>query len=428
MIKGKYFPYGIHVRDEKAATRDKPIEQIPAPAEVAICVSQHIGAPAVPVVSAGDTVKKGQLVAEASGALSANVFASVSGQVVGVEELVNPFGVRQKYVRIKNDFKDEAVTLPDMKDFSPQSIVGRIREAGIVGLGGAGFPTAVKLSPQNRLDTLIVNAAECEPYLNCDFRLMLEKTDGIVKGIRYVAQALGIRQILIGIEANKPEAIERFEGVGGMTVVRLKKQYPMGSEKHLVYCCTGRKIAPGKMPFDVGCLVQNVKTLLAAYEAIDLNLPLTEIVMTVSGKGIRFPKNVRVPIGTSFEDIAAFCGGETDRPVKYVAGGPMMGKALYNLRQYAKKTDSGLLFLTEGETSLEAPSTCINCGRCAKNCPMWLMPMYIEFYTLAGDYEAGKKYGALSCIECGSCAYNCPAKRALVQSIVLCKNKLKEKK
>ena len=255
-----------------------------------------------------------------------------------------------------------------MKDFSPQSIVGRIREAGIVGLGGAGFPTAVKLSPQNRLDTLIVNAAECEPYLNCDFRLMLEKTDGIVKGIRYVAQALGIRQILIGIEANKPEAIERFEGVGGMTVVRLKKQYPMGSEKHLVYCCTGRKIAPGKMPFDVGCLVQNVKTLLAAYEAIDLNLPLTEIVMTVSGKGIRFPKNVRVPIGTSFEDIAAFCGGETDRPVKYVAGGPMMGKALYNLRQYAKKTDSGLLFLTEGETSLEAPSNCINCGSpCTSN-------------------------------------------------------------
>lgn len=428
MIKGKYFPYGIHVRDEKEATRDKPIVLLPAPEEVAICVSQHIGAPATPVVSVGDRVKKGQLVAEASGALSANVFASVSGQVVGIEELVNPFGVKQKYVRIKNDYSEEEVKFPDLTDFSVQSLVNRIREAGIVGLGGAGFPTAIKLSPKNPLDTLIVNAAECEPYLNCDYRLMMEKTDGIVKGIRYVAKALGIEKIFVGIEANKPEAIALFEQTEGLTVVKLKKQYPMGSEKHLVYCCTGRKIAPGKMPFDAGCLVQNVKTLLAAYEAIDLNLPLTEIVMTVAGKGIAQPKNVRVPIGTSYRDIAAFCGGEVNSPVKYVAGGPMMGKALYNLNQYAKKTDSGLLFLTERETSLSQPTNCINCGRCAKNCPMRLMPMYIEFYTLAGDYEKGKKYGALSCIECGCCAYNCPAKRSLVQSIVLCKNKLKEKK
>lgn len=428
MIKGKYFPYGIHVRDEKEATRDKPIELLPAPEEVAICVSQHIGAPATPVVSVGDRVKKGQLVAEASGALSANAFASISGQVVGVEELINPFGVKQKYVRIKNDYKGEEVKFPDLTDFSSQSIIDRIREAGIVGLGGAGFPTAIKLSPKNPIDTLIVNAAECEPYLNCDYRLMMEKTDGIVKGIRYVAKALGIKEIFVGIEANKPEAIARFDQMEGMTVVKLKKQYPMGSEKHLVYCCTGRKIAPGKMPFDVGCLVQNVKTLLAAYEAIDRNLPLTEIVMTVAGKGIAQPRNVRVPIGASYRDIAAFCGGEVNQPVKYVAGGPMMGKALYNLNQYAKKTDSGLLFLTDRETSRAQPTNCINCGRCAKNCPMRLMPMYIEFYTLAGDYETGKKYGALSCIECGCCAYNCPAKRALVQSIVLCKNKLKEKK
>lgn len=427
IVKGKNYPYGIHVKDRKELCREKPIETMPAPAVVKICVSQHIGAPAIPVVQPGDSVVKGQLVAEASGAISANVFSGVCGRVKAIEEIANPMGLKQKYIVIENDGRNEETRFPNLESFDDKSIIDRVREAGIVGLGGAGFPTAVKLTPKNPLDTLVVNGAECEPYLNCDYRLMIEHTDEIVKGINYIAAALNVTNVVVGIEKNKPDAIELFSE-RGLKVVPLKKQYPVGSEKHLVYCCTGRKIPLGKMPFDIGVCVQNIKTLFAAYEAVEKNKPLTEIVMTVSGEGIAEPKNLRVTIGTPFADIAAFCGGEKGNAVKYVAGGPMMGKALTDLGQYAKKTDSGLLFLTGKEANLEAPTNCINCGRCAKNCPMRLEPMYIEMYTLAGDYEKAAKYGAPYCIECGSCAYNCPARRALVQSIVFCKAKLKEKK
>ena len=400
---------------------------MPTPSEVAISLSQHIGAPAMPTVNVGDKVVKGQLIASANGVISANVYSSVCGEVVKIDDVVNPMGIKQKYIRIKTSDDSSEVFFGDMPDFSPKSLIERISLAGIVGLGGAGFPTAVKLTPKVKPDTLIVNGAECEPYLNCDYRLMMERTDDIIKGIEYFAKALGVERVLVGIEKNKPDAIELFSSKG-LTVVPLKKQYPMGSEKHLIYVCTKRKVPCGKLPADVGCTVQNVKTLIASYEAIEKNKPLTEIVMTVSGKGIKEPKNVKLPIGTSYKDIVDFCGGENGEVYKYVAGGPMMGKAIPNLNQYARKTDSGLLLLTEDEADIEQPTNCINCGRCAKNCPMRLMPMYIDFYTLAGDYEKAKKYGVMNCIECGSCAYNCPAKRALVQSISFCKAKLKEKK
>lgn len=427
IIKGKKYRYGIHVKDRKELCREKPIETMPAPEIVKISVSQHIGAPAIPVVNAGDAVVKGQLIAEASGAVSANVYSGVCGTVTGIEEIVNPMGLKQKYIVIKNDFRTDEVFLPNMESFDDKSIIERVRQAGIVGLGGAGFPTAVKLTPKNPLDTLVVNGAECEPYLNCDYRLMLEHPDEIVKGINYLAAALNVKNVVVGIEKNKPEAVRAFSE-RGMKVVELQKQYPMGSEKQLIYCCTGRKVPVGKMPFDVGVCVQNIKTLYAAYEAVERNKPLTEIVMTVSGDGIAEAKNLKVTIGTPFADIAAFCGGEKEGVVKYVAGGPMMGKNLVDLNQYARKTDSGLLFLTQKEACLDEPTNCINCGKCAKNCPMRLMPMYIELFTLAGDYQKAAKYGAANCIECGSCAYNCPAKRPLVQSIAFCKAKLKEKK
>lgn len=427
IVKGKFYPYGVHVRDMKSLSKDKPIEAMPAPEEVAISVSQHIGAPAIPTVAVGDEVVKGQLIAEASGAVSANVYSSVCGTVTAIEDVFNPMGAKQKYIRIKNNGKTEENFFPNLEDFSGAALIERIRLAGIVGLGGAGFPTAIKLMPKNKLDTLVVNGAECEPYLNCDYRLMLERTDEIIKGINYFARALGVENIIVGIEKNKPDAIEIFSE-RGMKVVALKKQYPMGSEKHLIYCCTGRKVPTGKLPADVGCSVQNIKTLIASYEAIELNKPLTEVVMTVSGGGVNEPKNIKVAIGTSFTDIVNFCGGEKEETVKYVAGGPMMGKAIPNLNQYVRKTDSGLLLLTDKEADVTEPTNCINCGKCAKNCPMRLMPMYIDFYTLAGDYEKAAKYGAQNCIECGSCAYNCPAHRALVQSISFCKQKLREKK
>ncbi len=412
----------------KSLTADKPIENMPAPDKVFISLSQHIGAPALPAVAVGDSVKKGQLVGEACGAISANVYSSVCGKVTDIADIVNAMGRKDKYIIIENDRTDGEMFFDDIKDFSPPSLVERIRLAGIVGLGGAGFPTAVKLSPKNKLDTLVINGAECEPYLNCDYRLMLERTDDIYKGIKYTAMALGIENIVVGIEANKPLAIKAFERFEDLDVAVLKKQYPVGSEKHLIYCTTGRKVPVGKMPFDVGCCVQNIKTVIACYEAIELNKPLTEIVMTVSGSGIKDPKNLKVAIGTPFADIIEYCGGMRDDVVKLVGGGPMMGKALINLNKYAAKTDSGLLALVKGEAAESSPTNCINCARCANNCPMRLMPMYIEACALAGDFKGAEKYGAMNCIECGSCAFNCPAKRALVQSITFAKAKIKETK
>ena len=350
----------------------------------------------------------------------------MSGTVVDVLDIVNAMGQKQKHVVIENDGLNEEVFLEEMTSFEPKDLIERIGLAGIVGLGGAGFPTAVKLSPKTQLDVLIINGAECEPYLNCDYRLMLERTDDIYKGIKYTAMALNINKIIIGIEANKPEAIKLFSEYKDLDVVILKKQYPMGSEKHLIYCTTGRKVPCGKMPFDVGACVQNIKTMIAVYEAIDLNIPLTQTVMTVSGLGIKNPKNLKVALGTSFNDIIEYCGGKSENTVKLVAGGPMMGKALISLDQYARKTDSGLLVLEKNEANVDKPTNCINCGRCADNCPMRLVPVRIEKSVLAGDYMMAKKYGVLNCLECGSCAYNCPAKRPLVQSFNFAKGKIRE--
>lgn len=425
--KPKFFPYGSKIHGTKL-TKHSPTETIPEPKRVYISLSQHIGAPAIPVVKTGDRVKKGTLIATASGAVSANVYSSVSGVVADVCDIVNGLNQKQKHIVIDNDFTGEEEFLPAISDFEPQTLIERISLAGIVGLGGAGFPTAIKLSPKTTLDTLIINGAECEPYLTCDSRLMVERTEEVYKGIKYVAKALGVEKIIIGIEINKPDAIRAFSVYDDIEVFSLKKQYPMGSEKHLIYVTTGRKVPAGKMPFDVNCCVQNIKTVLAAFDAIENNRPLINAYITVSGHGVKEPKNLRVPLGTPISELIEYCGGKTDDAVKIVAGGPMMGKALVSFDHYVRKTDSGLLCLTETETSTDAPSNCINCGLCAKKCPMRLMPMYIESYAQSGNFKEAERYGAMNCIECGLCAYNCPAKRALVQSITLAKSKIKELK
>jgi len=426
--KGKPYPYGIHVKDMKELCAESPIIKMPAPKKVYISMSQHIGAPAIPVVNVGDKVTKRQLIGKESGMISANVFSSICGTVTAIEDIVTASGLKMKHVVIENDGRDEEIFFDNIADFEPKTIIERIRLAGIVGLGGAGFPTAVKLSPSTKLDTLVINGAECEPYLNCDYRLMIENTEDIYRGVKYAAMALGIKKIIIGIEANKPKAIEAFSKYDDIEVVVLKKQYPMGSEKHLIYCTTGKKVPCGKMPFDVGCCVQNIKTVIAIKHAIEDNKALSSTVLTVSGKGIKTPMNLRIQIGTPLEDIIEFCGGLVGETVKIISGGPMMGKGMIGTKSFTRKTNSGYLFLTKEETSLEEPTNCINCGVCAKNCPMRLMPMYIESYSLNGDYANAEKYGAMNCIECGSCAYNCPAKRSLVQSISLAKNKIKEMK
>jgi electron transport complex protein RnfC len=296
--KGKNYPYGIHVKDMKELCAESPIVKMPAPKKVYISMSQHIGAPAIPVVNVGDRVVKRQLIGKESGVISANVFSSVCGTVTAIEDIVTGNGQKMKYVVIENDGRTDEIFFDQIKDFEPDTIIERIRLAGIVGLGGAGFPTAVKLKPATKLNALIINGAECEPYLTCDYRLMIENTEDIYRGIKYAARALGINRIIIGIEANKPNAIKAFEKYPDLEVVVLKKQYPMGSEKHLIYCTTGRKVPCGKMPFDVGVCVQNIKTMIAVKHAIEDNKALSSTVLTVSGEGINTPQNLRVQLGT----------------------------------------------------------------------------------------------------------------------------------
>ncbi len=426
--KGKLFRRGIHIADKKQYSKMSYIQDAPVPEILSISLAQHIGKPADPIVAVGDLVKQGQLIGQASGFVSANVYSSVSGKVIAIEKRPNPRGQTSDYIVIQNDFEYDALSLEPLTDREPKTIIERIKEAGIVGMGGAGFPTFIKLSPQTPVDTLVINGAECEPYLTCDYRLMIEHTSEVVQGIRLLAKALSVTNIIIGIEANKPDCIELFEQYDDIQVAVLKKAYPMGSEKHLIYCCTGREVPVGKLPADAGCVVQNIATAFAVYEAVEKNKPLYERVLTVSGKCIGNPSNLRVKFGTSFEFLFDYCKLDTTDLTMLICGGPMMGSTLLSSDYYTRKTDSGLLALDSTEVDFKDPSPCIGCGRCASVCPMKLLPMAIDFYTQAGDYEGAKKYGGvLNCIECGSCAYVCPARRSLVQSIGLAKSQLRKK-
>lgn len=427
-MKELSFKRGVHVPDMKELTKDKAIEIMPPVKEYYYSLQQHMGAPAVCKVAVGDKVKRGMLIGEASGAFSSNIFSSVSGTVKALIKKPNNINVPTDFIVVENDFKDETVTLPVI-EISKENILNRVFEAGIVGMGGAGFPTTIKLKPKTKVDTLVINGAECEPYLNCDNRVMIEYTDKLVKGIALLAKALEVTDVYIGVETNKPIAIEALQKASQeITVIPLKKKYPQGAEKQLIYAVTGRVVKSGGLPSDVGVVVQNVQTALAVYKAVVENTPLYERVMTVSGNGIKEPKNLLVRNGTPYKDILEYCGGLDEKVVKLIAGGPMMGFALSDDSGATSKTDGGLLALVQGEAFTDTPTPCINCSRCATHCPMHLMPMYIDFYTLAGDYESAIKYGVKDCFECGTCAYVCPAKRTLVQSIKLCKAKLREMK
>ena len=416
-IKGFYFSRGVHVPDRKT-TASLPIENMPAPEIASLSVSMALGKPATPVVAVGDKVKVGQLIAEASGPISGNVHSSVSGEVVAISSAPNATGGTETYIDIRNDGNDETAFLEPLgSDATREQLIARARDAGIVGMGGAGFPTAVKLSPRTPVDTLVINGAECEPYLTCDCRLMLEQTDEIVRGARYFAKALGIDNIVIGIEANKPECISAFEKYDDVKVVELKKQYPMGGEKQLIYCTTKRKVPAGKLPADAGCDVQNVATCLAMCEAVEKGKPLIERVMTVAGNGVENPKNVRVRLGTSLVSVVNFCGGAKENVVKLVSGGPMMGFGMFDLHVPTTKTASALLCLTKDDVSEMEPTACIKCGRCVEVCPQRLVPNKLMVASIHDDAETFLKLNGLECVECGCCSYICPAKRPLTQSI-----------
>lgn len=433
----KTFHGGKHIPDCKSLCDSKPIEVMPAMSDYYVCLSQHIGKPAVLCVEKGQSVSEGQLIATADGVVSANVHSPICGEIVDVVKRKNSNGAMCDYVHIHADGRTDVVTMPPLTNPTPDQIVERIAQAGIVGMGGAGFPTAVKLKPRDAVDVLVVNAAECEPYLNCDNRLMIERAEKFVYGVRLVAEACGVQQVFVGLESNKQEAYAALMSIDGVVsddvphkandvvVSLLKPKYPQGAEKMLIYAVTGRKVPTGALPASVGCIVVNVATCFAVYDAVVNGRPLYKRIMTLSGDGVVTPKNVEVRMGTVLKDILTFCDGLKDDTVKLVFGGPMMGKTLVDTDIPTTKTDGGFLALTERSASSMLPTPCIRCGRCVEVCPMHLSPLYIDFYATVGDVDNAVKYGALDCFECGSCAYVCPAKRPLVQSVRLTKAKAK---
>jgi electron transport complex protein RnfC len=405
------------------------------PQRVVIPLSQHAGAPAKPVVQVGQEVKVGTLLGEPGGFVSAAVHSSVSGKVAALGEFLLPTGRLSQCVVVEADGRDEWEALqetPNYLDLPPDELKARIRAAGIVGMGGAAFPTAVKLSPpkEKPIDVVILNGAECEPYLTADHRLMVERPREVLEGLRIIMKVLGVRKGFVGIEANKPDALQAMEQVArehpDVQVCALQVKYPQGAEKMLIKALTGREVPPRGLPMDVGAVVQNVGTALAIYEAVHLGRPLVQRVVTVTGEGIKEPSNLLVRIGTLVKDVLQDCGGLKEEAVKVLAGGPMMGFALGSLEVPVMKGTSGLLVMSQAEVvHTESFLPCIRCGRCVDICPMGLMPSILSVLAEKGRYEEAKEYNLFDCFECGSCAFVCPSRRPIVQLVRLAKSQVK---
>ena len=419
----KLFRGGIHPHDGKELARDAAIETMPAPPLVALPLSQHIGAPCTPTVKVGEMVKRGQRIATSQAFLHADIHASVSGKVKRIENGM---------IYLENDGLDAWVEgLPFTRDWqamTPEDLLSAIEAAGIVGMGGATFPTQVKLKPKKPVDVLILNGAECEPYLTADDRLMREEPERVVTGARILAKILGTNRSVIAVEENKPEAAEALRRAAGqdLEVLLLRTRYPQGAEKMLIYAVTGREVPLGGLPMDAGAVVQNVGTAAAVADACCHGLPLTERITTVSGDAIRTPKNLRVRLGTSYRDAIDFCGGFSEQPDKVLAGGPMMGRAQESLDVPITKGSSGILALTRRITAHGPELHCIRCGRCVAACPMGLVPSMLSILGERQDVEKARdSYGVMNCIECGCCTYVCPAKRNIVQYIRVTKGAVK---
>jgi electron transport complex protein RnfC len=427
---------GIHPPENKEYTENLPIEEMPLPSEVDILLLQHFGATCKPLVKKKDKVQEADIIGDVEKGLGACVHASVTGTVKAIGESAHPLMVSVPSITIERDPEAEQkqYTSEDWHNLSREELLNRVKKAGIVGMGGAGFPTHVKLSPppDAKVDTLIINGAECEPYLTVDHRLMVEHSVEIVEGIKIILTILGINKGYIGIEANKPDAIEEMnkavkENSDGfdISVVPLKVKYPQGSEKQLIEAVTGRKVPAFGLPFDVGVIVQNIGTTKAIYESVVFNKPVVDKVVTFSGKGISRPANLKVRIGTRVRDVVEYLGGTKPELKKVVVGGPMMGFVISTLDFPITKTTSGVLFLTEEEIDLYEHKPCIRCGFCLEACPMGLQPNEIGIYVEAGRAEETSQFGVFECFECGCCAYVCPSKRPLVQFIRIAKMKAK---
>ena len=428
----KTFKGGIHPPYNKDLTNSKPIEKATLPKKVIIPMGMHIGAPSEPIVKVGDMVKKGQKIGEAKSFVSVPVHASISGKVTAVEPRPWPGGGLMMSVVIESDGKDElddSITPPKpLSQLSPDEIKNLIREAGITGLGGAGFPTQVKLSfpPEKNVDTIIINAAECEPYITADHRLLLERPDDVVLGIEAIMKATGIKRAFIGIEDNKLDAVESIKKTikdkEGIEVVVLATKYPQGGEKQLIKAVTGREVPSGGLPMDAGVIVNNAGTCAAIANTLKTGLPLIERITTVTGSGIKEPKNLLIRIGTPLIDIIEQCGGFKGTPGKVLMGGPMMGLAQSTLDVPAIKGTSGLLVLEKHDVHLFEPSPCIKCARCVDACPINLLPTTIAKFAQKNMWNEAELYHALDCVECGCCSYVCPAHIPLTQHIRIAKS------
>jgi Na+-translocating ferredoxin:NAD+ oxidoreductase subunit C len=432
----KTFPGGVHPHDHKDLSKNSPITEAPLPEKVVIPLSQHIGAPSNPLVKVGDEVLTGQVIAEAGGFVSIPQHASISGKVTKIDLFPHPVGTSQMAIEITGDGNDNWIELTDdinFMDLPVEEMKNRIRNAGICGMGGAGFPTIVKLSPpaDKPIDTVILNGVECEPYLTSDYRLMLERAEDILKGLKLIMKILGAANGYIGIEANKPDVIAMMEDLTrnepNLGVVGLKLRYPQGAEKQLIYAATRRSVpSRGGLPMAVKVVVQNVGTAVAVYEAVRYSKPLVERIIAVTGSVIAKPGNLKARIGTPMGKLVEFCGGTTEEIGKIISGGPMMGFAIPNLDAPITKGSSGLVLLNKKEAHILQEQTCLRCGRCVDVCPMNLLPSLIAQAVKVKDYDTADKAGLTDCMKCGSCAYVCPSHIRLVQWIDTGKIKLAE--
>lgn len=420
------FKGGVHPNDGKSLAKDKAIQVLKPKGTLVYPLSQHIGAPAQAIVSAGDRVLKGQKIAESSGFVSSPIYASVSGTVKAIEPRYNPTGAKVNSIVIENDEQYEEVTYEERKPLiymTKEEILNIIADAGIVGMGGAGFPTRVKLSPKEpeKIDYIIANCAECEPYITADYRRMLENPDELISGLKVVLQLFDNATGILAIEDNKSDCIQRLEELvqnePRIKVVALQTKYPQGAERQLIYASTGRAINSSMLPADAGCVVDNVETLISIHRAVITGKPLMERVVTVSGDAVNEPGNFLVPLGINQNELIEAAGGFKGEPEKIISGGPMMGFAMFTTDTPVTKTSSAILGFTEDEVAKQEATACINCGRCVDACPSRIIPSRLADFAERMDESSFVKWEGLECVECGSCSYVCPAKRHLKQAI-----------